>query len=116
MSQEPIQFTGACSPGIGPGVEGDEEELSLRCSEIRRLALRHLYSFFCGKLISGQGCRATGNWGERVHIENSHTHATPQARRVVSSRQLRARSTTSSEASVKAMTPTADSVSPRWLQ
>ena len=42
--------------------------------------------------------------------ENEH-----QARRV-SSRQLRPSSTTSREASVKAMTPTAAKVSPRWLQ
>ena len=40
----------------------------------------------------------------------------PQARRVVSSRQLSARSATSREASVKAMTPTAARLSPRWLQ
>ena len=37
-------------------------------------------------------------------------------RRVVSSRQLRARSTISREASVNAMTPTAARLSPRWLQ
>ncbi len=39
-----------------------------------------------------------------------------QARRVVSSRQLRPRSTRRREARVKAMTPTAAKVSPRWLQ
>jgi len=39
-----------------------------------------------------------------------------QSRPVVSSRQLRPRSTISSEARVKAMTPTAAKVSPRWLQ
>ena len=39
-----------------------------------------------------------------------------QARRVVSWRQSRPRSTTSREASVNAMTPTAAKVSPRWLQ
>src|SRR5579862_5884674 len=44
------------------------------------------------------------------------TNGDHQARRVVSSRQLRPRSTTSREASVKAMTPTAAKVSPRWLQ
>src|ERR1700688_206749 len=38
------------------------------------------------------------------------------SRRVVSSRQLSPRSTISSEARVKAMTPTAANVSPRWLQ
>jgi len=38
------------------------------------------------------------------------------ARRVVSSRQLSPSSTTSSETSVKAMTPTAEKASPRWLQ
>jgi hypothetical protein len=39
-----------------------------------------------------------------------------QPRRVVSSRQFRPKSTISSEARVKAMTPTAERVSPRWLQ
>ena len=39
-----------------------------------------------------------------------------QSRRVVSSRQFRPRSTISSEARVKAITPTAAKVSPRWLQ
>jgi len=42
--------------------------------------------------------------------------ARDQARRVVSSRQLRPRSTASRETSVKAITPTAAKVSPRWLQ
>src|ERR1700722_10220683 len=40
----------------------------------------------------------------------------PSTTGVVSSGQLRPRSTISSEASVKAMTPTAAKVSPRWLQ
>jgi hypothetical protein len=39
-----------------------------------------------------------------------------QARRVVSSRQCRPRSTTSRETSVKTIRPTAAKVSPRWLQ
>ena len=39
-----------------------------------------------------------------------------QLRRVASSFQLRPRSTRTMEARVKAMTPTADSTSPRWLQ
>jgi len=42
--------------------------------------------------------------------------ADDQSRRVVSSCQLRPRSTISSEASVNAITPTADKTSPRWLQ
>ena len=39
-----------------------------------------------------------------------------QSARVVSSFQLSPRSTRTMEAKVKAMTPTADSTSPRWLQ
>ena len=53
----------------------------------------------------------------QTHISRSHTpRADDQSRRVVSSCQFRPRSTRRMEARVNAMTPTAASTSPRWLQ
>src|ERR1700739_1063532 len=62
---------------------------------------------------------ATGLWSARICNEPASGDGQAAAvslRLVVSSFQLSPRSTRTMEARVKAMTPTADSTSPRWLQ